>query len=167
MLQRAKRFSFAALETCALGRNVHSEAIYFRFIVILRMRFKFLLHVRGALIPVPGAIAAQSSRCDERHAGGGSRRVLAELAQALEPGHIVRDGGRRLCADGSTIIGRRFHPCCRDCPTTLRAANSPIQPRAACAATGARLRIQESRARNRGSESMGPPEARLRAAMLP
>ena len=76
-----------------------------------------------------------------------------------------RAGRMRFQIAGARTAGRA-------CPTRRRAtaggANSPAGPRAAHAATRARLRVQGIiRPQAGGSRSMGAAEARLRAAMLP
>ena len=80
---------------------------------------------------------------------------------------VVRHRARRMRFQ---IAGARTAG--RACPTRRRAAaggaNSTAGPRAAHAATRARLRVQGIiRPQAGGSRSMGAAEARLRAAMLP
>lgn len=79
---------------------------------------------------------------------------------------IVRHRTRRLCQqDGSAGIRGKPDPGARR--STSSAASSPARPGAAQAAAGARLRIKGIRGQAGGFGSMGAPEARLPATMLP
>ena len=110
----------------------------------------------------PGRIANDAARRITSTGAAATARACPEADGALRD--IVRHGACRLRQQIGNA-GIRGKPRIRRSRTS--AANSPARPGAAQTAAGARLRAQGIRDQAGGSGSMGAPEGRLRATMLP